>query len=448
MPSQDAADDEGQPMRLADALAMAVAWHQEGRYAEAASIYRQILAEVPDHVDALHFLGVAEHQAGRPALALDCLNRVLALVPDHPDALSNRGNLHRTMGRLAEAEADYRRALGLRPQDPATLSNLGTVLRGRGDREGAVAMFQAAVAAKPDLASAWQNLGGTLESLHRGAEAIAAYQQAARFSPESPAAFRNLGIALSRAGRVEEAIEMYRRCLALAPGDARARHLLVASTGEAVPARAPDEYVRAEFDHFASGFDAKLAELGYRGPAIVAEAVAALAGDLRPAPTVLDAGCGTGLCAPLLRPHAARLVGVDLSPGMVAKARERGGYDELAIAELTGFLRQRPQAFDLVVSADTLVYFGDLSQVIPAARAALRPRGALVFTLERCEAGEAPAGFHLHPHGRYSHTRDYVMRILQAAGFVDLALSEISSRREVESPVPGWLGRGRVPAAT
>ena len=39
-------------------------------------------------------------------------------------------------------------------------------------------------------------------------------------------------------------------------------------------------------------------------------------------PRILDAGCGTGLCGPLLRPLAARLVGVDLSEKMVELARD------------------------------------------------------------------------------------------------------------------------------
>ena len=38
---------------------------------------------------------------------------------------------------------------------------------------------------------------------------------------------------------------------------------------------------------------------------------------------MLDAGCGTGLCGPLIAPHARRLVGVDLSGQMLAHARER-----------------------------------------------------------------------------------------------------------------------------
>ena len=78
---------------------------------------------------------------------------------------------------------------------------------------------------------------------------------------------------------------------------------------------------------------------------------------------VLDAGCGTGLCGPLVAPYARRLTGVDLSAGMLAQAKEKNVYDALMKGELTEYLRDSREAFDLIVSADTLVYFGGLEDV-------------------------------------------------------------------------------------
>jgi len=440
-------DGSDATMSLGAALAFAVERHRQGHFEEAAAIYRQILALTPDNADALHFLGVAEHQAGRRGKALELLSRALELAPEHADALTNRGNVYRSLARLDAAEADYRRAHELRPDDANALSNLGTVLRARGDLPGAVAAFREVIAHRPEHATAWQNLASALEAMNQEAEAVSAYREAARLAPESAVNCRNLGVALYMAGNIEEAAEMYRRCLALAPDDARARHLLAACTGKDTPARASDDYVRAEFDHLAGNFDAKLAGLDYRGPALVGQAVADIASDLPPRMAVLDAGCGTGLCAPLLRPRAATLVGVDLSPAMVALARERGGYDELVVGELTAFLSQHPCSYDLIVSADTLVYFGELAGFAAAAARALRPGGALVFTLERAEPGEAETGYRLSPHGRYSHTREYVARVLADAGFVGVVLSEASTRKELERWVPGWLVRGRLPQA-
>jgi predicted TPR repeat methyltransferase len=152
---------------------------------------------------------------------------------------------------------------------------------------------------------------------------------------------------------------------------------------------------------------------------------------------ILDAGCGTGLCGPLLRPLAARLIGVDLSPAMLTRARERAVYDELVQAELTTWLRQHAGAFDVIAAADVLVYFGDLRAWMAAAAASLHPGGRLVFTTERSEA--EPRGFRLHPHGRYSHTQDYVEQTLLAAGLLPLLCERVQLRLEGGEPVAGTL---------
>ena len=49
---------------------------------------------------------------------------------------------------------------------------------------------------------------------------------------------------------------------------------------------------------------------------------------------ILDLGCGTGLAGLAFQPLAARLDGVDLSPAMIEKARARGIYDHLDVADL------------------------------------------------------------------------------------------------------------------
>jgi len=155
---------------------------------------------------------------------------------------------------------------------------------------------------------------------------------------------------------------------------------------------------------------------------------------------VLDAGCGTGLCGPLVAPYARRLVGVDLSEGMLVHAKEKNVYHALVKAELTDYLRDNSEAFDLIVAADTLVYFGDLVGVLAAAARALRPNGLLVFTLEHAEGGEADVDYRLELHGRYSHAGVYVERVLAFAGLQpEIAHAEL--RMESGAPVAGLVIR-------
>ena len=366
-------------------------------------------------------------------------------MPDHADALNNRGNVLKSLHRLDEAEADYRRALELRPRDANALNNLGTVRRARGDLEGAVATFREVIALKPDHAPAWQNLGNSLAGLDRVQEALDAHREGMRLAPQSADSYRHLGAILHAVGRTGEAAQVYREWLARFPDDPRARHLVAACSGEGAPRRASDEYVRTEFDNFAPTFDASLARLGYRAPTLVAERVTEIFGVPQARLVLLDAGCGTGLCGPLLRPAASVLVGVDLSAAMVELARQRGVYDTLIVEELTAFLRQHVQANDLIVSADTLVYFGDLTEVTMAAAGALRPGGALIFTVERAEPEDAPSGYRINPHGRYSHTFNYLLQVLDEAGLADPAIREVTLRKEAEKWVDGWLVSARIP---
>jgi predicted TPR repeat methyltransferase len=219
--------------------------------------------------------------------------------------------------------------------------------------------------------------------------------------------------------------------------------MFAAMTGEHVPERAGDEYIARLFDSFSGSFDAQLRSLEYRAPELLC---AAVLGELPAGQTqvVLDAGCGTGLCGPLLRSAARRLLGVDLSAGMIARARERGVYDELHVAELTAFIAAQPRTFDVIISADTLVYFGALEAVAAAAATSLRDRGLLGFTVERRDAGDAP--YQLEPHGRYSHRPQYVSTVLREAGFELLEERHVVLRKETGKDVAGLLVVARLQA--
>ena len=155
----------------------------------------------------------------------------------------------------------------------------------------------------------------------------------------------------------------------------------VAVGGEPAPPQADEAYVRKVFDSFAASFDEQLLKsLDYRAPEVLVAALTARLEAPRAMLDVLDAGCGTGLCGPLIRPYARRLAGVDLSGGMLEKARQRGGYDDLVEAELGAWLQADSSMWDVVLSADTLIYFGELQSILSSAHKVLRPGGWLAFS--------------------------------------------------------------------
>ncbi len=434
-----------QQISVADAFQVAMTVHRRGQPGLAARHYRAILQVAPGHADALHYLGVAQHQLGQHDDALRLIARALELAPDYVDARNNLGNVQKESGRYADAEQSYRKVIAARPEFVQAHNNLGVVLKEQGRHADAIAAYRQAVALAPDFVEAWTNLGHVLKKTGAQEEALSAYREAILLKPDDSTMLHSLGRALVAYGRDAEALEVYRRWQEREPDSPVVAHMIAACQGAAAPARASDAFVQTTFNRFANSFDQVLARLEYRAPALCLEQVASLAGAPDGRLDVLDAGCGTGLCGPLLRPYARTLHGVDLAGAMLEKAAQRGGYDVLAEAELTAWLLEHPAAYDLIVSADTLCYFGALQQVLAAARQAMRDGGLLVFTVEQGADDGDGDGYRLHGHGRYSHTERHVRQALAEAGLAPAALAPVTLRLEAAHPVGGLLVAARAP---
>jgi predicted TPR repeat methyltransferase len=438
--------DTETPLRevtLEEAMSIAILFQQHGQLADAEDVYRRILELVPDHPDALHFSGVLAHQQGRSDEGVALIERSLAQNPDQADCYSNLGIIFKARGRLDDAINAYRRAIALNPEHANAYSNLGVLLKAQAQPVEAEEAYRTAIRLNPAHIDAYHNLGVLMAGLGRTQEAIACYCRVTTLSPRHPEARRLLALAHCTLGEPEKAVQIFAEWLAEEPDHPVARHMLAACSGEAVPVRASDAYVEKIFDDFAPSFDNKLAGLAYRAPAIVEAMLADSGIPAERRLTVLDAGCGTGLCGPLIAPYARHLVGVDLSGGMLALARDKGVYDELVKDELTAFLGAHPQTFDVIVSADTLVYFGGLEDVVAAAAAALRPAGVLVFTVEENVSGE-DAPYRIGTHGRYTHAPAYVQRLLAGAGLgFEIVRAEL--RMEAGTPVAGLAVLARKP---
>lgn len=424
---------------VAEAVRLGVDLQRRGMLDAAQTLYERVLKLVPDDADVNHFYGVLLSQRGQHARAWPYVERSLERSGDVANWHSNAGNVLLEMGRLEEAADAYGRSARLAPDQPEVHNNLGVLLRAQGQLEAAEASYRRALELNPEFVDAYTNLGQLLTDQGRAMDSLQCYARALELRPKDSRTRRILGFAYFTLGELDKAANVYREWLSEEPDNAQARHHLAACTGQAVPGRASDAYVESTFDGFANSFDAKLAVLHYRAPELVAEAVQRFLGEPARTLNVLDAGCGTGLCGPMLAPYARRLDGVDLSGGMLDKARPRQVYDALHKAELTEFIQRTPASYDLIVSADTLCYFGDLSAVIRAAHGALTPLGWLVFTVEAWLEQPAPEGFHLNPHGRYSHSAEYVRKVLSDAGFEVQELSQAELRKENLQPVQGWV---------
>ena len=348
--------------------------------------------------------------------------------------------LHRR-GQLDEAASLYREVLAREPSPFGSLHLLGVIAGQRSCYTEAVASYQRALVLRPAHRQALMGRGKAMWSLGQLTDALASYDAALEIEPDCSESLMNRGDILLAIGRRAEGVVSLRRAMACGADAERIRFVLASSGAEAAPGRAPAGYLKDLFDNYANRFDAELIEiLRYRTPEVLVPLV------LRHSPLapldILDLGCGTGLCGPLMRPIARRLTGVDLSANMLAQAEERGVYSDLECIDLTDYLARCDAAFDLVIAADVLIYLGDLGPVFGGVSCALRAGGRFAFSVEAGDARE----WELAATRRYRHSRRYLERLGAEHGFEVEAMEKGVLRLEAGNPVDGHLALMRVTA--
>jgi predicted TPR repeat methyltransferase len=439
MSEQDETGETGE-ITIEQAVAIANRLMAENELQAAAALCSEILELVPEQPAALNVLAIAAHESGESERALGLIRRAAAAAPDDSVIQNNLGNLLSKARDASGALRAYRRAAELGNKSPEMFNNIGVLLRARGEFVEAEQQFRSALAENPDHGPAHHNLGSVLGGTGRVDEAIDHFWTGVLNMPQ-----RSLyltALAHNHFGRRDKAVEVFADRLRTDPDNAQLKHLMSSFSGVDVPERAPDQYIEETFDAFAHSFDLSLKRLAYQAPKLVAAAVEVVVGPPRGDLQILDAGCGTGLCGALLRPFAMRLVGIDLSAGMLERAAATGVYDELVKAELTAFLQGAEAAYDAVVLADTLCYFGPLETFAAAAACAVKPGGVLVLTVEALP-GETPEGFRVDLSGRYQHAGTYVDGVLKDAGFELLARNSYTLRMERLDRVAGFVVSAR-----
>lgn len=422
--------------KIANAVADARALHKSGQLPQAMAAYKKILRAAPSQPDALHYLGLALYQTGQPDAAVSHLLRALAVAPQYLDAMNNLANIYQETDRPEQAQALYARVLAVAPEHVNALVNMAVLLRETQQSADALGLVERALRAQPDHAVAHHTLGNLYADLQQWPAAEAAFRRALALDPRNHLATKRLAQLLYKSDRSSEAITLLQALVRTDPQDAVAQHLLASYSHQDIPPRASDAYIRQTFDNYSAQFDQALARLQYQVPQLVCEQLTAGAQPLATPADILDLGCGTGLCAPYVKPLARQLIGVDLSGKMLAKAAQRQLYDELHEAEISAYLQHCARQFHFVICADTLVYFGELAPLFSHVFALLQPGGSFIFSVEQHHT-DAP--YLLQGNGRYSHQKGYVGAALQAAGFTLRLAQDIVPRLEGGKNVDGAL---------
>jgi predicted TPR repeat methyltransferase len=404
---------------------------------------------------------VGLHQRKKLVEAERLYLRIHRLLPENINVLANLGIVCRDLGKLDEAEAYCRQTLASAPDDPTQYLNLGAVLEAGNDPTGARIAYEKALELAPGHPKILNNLGKILHQQGAWARGLELIEQAVRIEPNYPLALNNLGVIHSERGDLDLAGKCLEKSVNLDPGNVNtlynlaglynaqndfikaqtilnrllnidpdhqaARHMLAALSGTTPPS-APRQYVEETFDKYAHRFDIHLERaLGYTAPSALATMVRSTLSTTLPFAAVLDLGCGTGLSGASFREMTKRLVGIDVSAQMLAKAQEKNLYDRLEHDEILAFLERDEEHYDLFIAADVLVYLGDPKPLFPALAARAKKNGFFACSIEQTQDVE---GYALLPSGRYAHNPAYLLTCATRAGFTVLVHQPHRIRKE------------------
>ena len=336
-------------------------------------------------------------------------------------------------GRAGEAVRELRARLAAGRGGLLARLTLVKALLAAGQTAEALSEARDTVSLHSDVAPAVLALGEALLAADQLPTAIAELQRALRLDPALERARTLVAAAWLKAGEADKALGALRELEHPPP------EMMAAAEAIKAAPRSDPGYVRHLFDQFSADYDNRMiGQLGYAAPQILLD-LARMVVPGRAGLHILDLGCGTGLAGVAFKPLAARLDGIDLSPAMIEKARQRkiGGrqiYDSLSVADLETALSAAGPRYDLILAADTLVYLGDLSRTFEAAHARLNPDGYFLFTVEKAYA----EGFELGPKRRWRHSQDFLRALAERTGFKVAGLVAATPRHEAGEPVEGF----------
>lgn len=420
---------------------LATVYAVQNNYSNALEHYSKAVHAEPDF-SAAHFnLGLLLLQNNQLDAAMTQFNNVVTLSPYHTEAHFYLGILHLEKNALSEAEHAFQSVLEQDSEQVDAITNLGVIALKKEQNQLAVDYFSKTLALDNDNIDARNNLAATFMHHDRFENALMHYDVLLKSEPNNIEYLYNSGVAQMALGHLNEAIiffdqvlnlqnnhtaslnnlaaiylkmdqretarEYLRQALVINPEDKVSHHMFHALSGDA-DAKTSPEYAHNLFNNYALYYDQHMqGTLQYSIPQYITRIIHQL--DLPKKTHTLDLGCGTGLTGIVLRERSERLVGVDIAAKMLAQAKEKGIYDELAEAELHDFLAQHKTHYDLIVAADVLPYFGELDALFQEVSEHLKSEGYFICTTEI----SSTTPWLLQTSARFSHHPDYIKKLAE-----------------------------------
>lgn len=206
----------------------AIEQQQAGNFPAAIAICQNIIAEHPQHIDALHLLGLLLSQTGQLTEAQQYLHQACELAPEQAVIHNHLANVLLKQGQLIQASDHYHAAILLNPDYIAAQHNLGLIALQQQDSISAIKYFQRVVELDPQAENAQFQLATLYLQQDEIDAAITTYQQVLALNPQHLEAYNNLGAAYLKQANYLEAIKHFATVLRINNDHIAARNNLAA----------------------------------------------------------------------------------------------------------------------------------------------------------------------------------------------------------------------------
>jgi len=205
----------------------AKAYEGKKDFTSAVKYYKQSLAIDPNYKKSktsisnvakkLYNSANKDYKNGNLQTAMDKYNQVLSINPRLYQAHIQIGVLQKDMGNLSLAIENHKKALGIKKTAIKAHFNLGLAYKANGDIDNAKASFEETVRLNKKYYKAHKSLGEIFIDLERYEDAIVSFKSAIEFRPNYGSAYHGLGVTYTKLENYNRAVESFTKAVDLQP---------------------------------------------------------------------------------------------------------------------------------------------------------------------------------------------------------------------------------------
>lgn len=410
--------------------------HDLKNYSDAIRYFKRALEINNTDYQTLSNLASSLKEDGQYDEAEKYFTASLQINKNQPDALTNLGLLMQISNKLDDAISFHKQALQLAPYHDHAHYNLAYSLKEKGDKENALIYYKLLLQRSPNHIRALCDASQIYANAKEPEVALKLLKHAEALDPNNEIILESLAGVHKTLGDKTNAVKYFNETLRINPNNQVASYYFAMLTGEKTFDASPDKHVQDLFDLYADSFDHHLVDkLKYKTPELVSQLIQKHVKTSNKL-NILDLGCGTGLAGATLKNIAATMTGVDLSPKMIDKAKEKNIYTHLIVSGIKEYLESIPDQPDIVIASDVFVYIGDLKEIFSLIAKNIQSGGVFAFSTEGTDTAEA---FTLTETGRFTHNPNHIKELAKLNGFTVAELQETIIRYEAEKPVNGHV---------